>query len=181
MHVDARVGALRQHEFDVQFDVAEFPVADEVGGAAVEAVQDAVAGSGHGGEPRGPQQAVPDDAPRAEPVAPAGTLAMPAGEVVAVEERHPAFLNQIGRIAVGVAIVELLPLLGAEGHGCRETENRFPHTRRVYLCSPSHDVHRATMTFKRSRAADQQFCSRSASLSASFPWDTTTLVLPRRS
>src|ERR1035438_10496051 len=99
------VGALRQHEFDVQFDVAEFPLADEVGGAAIEAVQDAVAGSGHGGEPRGPQQAVPDDAGRAEPVAPAGTLAVPAGEVVAVEERHPAFLDEIGRIAVGVAIV----------------------------------------------------------------------------
>src|SRR5579862_1057414 len=115
VHVDPRVGPFCQHELQVQLDVAELLIADQVGGAAAQPVQDAVARTRHGGEPGGAQQPVPDYAGSGEPVTLRGTERVPAGQIVSIKERFPALLDQIRRIAVRFAIVVLLPLLRQGG------------------------------------------------------------------
>src|SRR5439155_24392715 len=94
VQVDAGVGSLRQHEFQIQLGVAELFVSDEIDRASLAAVENAIARTSHGCEARGAEQRIPKNAGSGEPFVAGIVHAMPAGEIFAVEQRLPAVLQE---------------------------------------------------------------------------------------
>ena len=107
VQVYAGVGPFGEHELQVEFDVAEFFVADKIGRAAAPPVENRAARGGEAAQARGAEQALPQHAARGEPFERFSVLSVPAREIFAVEERHPTVFEQIWRVAVRVAVVQL--------------------------------------------------------------------------
>jgi len=95
----------------------------------VRAVQHAVARAANACEARGAEQPVPKNRARREPFVRLAE-SVPARQIAAVEQRRPTVFHQIRGVAVGVAIIQLGPLLGHQvglaGQGRRYQNSEKP-------------------------------------------------------
>ena len=114
---------MAEHEFEIEFDVAELLIGDQIDRASLRTVQDALARALDAAEAGGAEQAIPGNRRGREPLVGSFTHAVPAGKIAAVEQGSPAVLDEERRIAVGVTVIQLRTALAGKTD-CRGQEQR---------------------------------------------------------